>query len=413
MIFFMIKFFMSVIFMKKIIIAFIIMIFALSVNADNINLYSKNAIVINLNDSNILYEKNSNDQIYIASLTKIMTAIVAIEQINDLSKEVTITEEMLAGIYEYSKAGLQVGDTVTYEDLLYGVILPSGADCVQAIEHSLGGREKFVSLMNDLASKLNLKKTHFSNGIGMDEDNYSSVSDVATLLTYALKNETFDKIYTTKEYTMSNNLKINATVEHYSSLDTSIITGSKTGFTNAAGFCISVIYKSEEYNYLIVTANADYTLGEPTHVKDALTLINYYLDNYHYITLYKKNDNILSIPIIDSKQKKYDIKSLEEIKLFVKKDIEKKDLQVDLKQINNITKYNKKGDYLGSLNVMHQNEIIYRKDLYLDTAIKYKTDIDPILIIILIIFLVLLTIYNILLRKKIHRLIIRLKNKAK
>jgi len=411
MIFFMIEFSMSVIFMKKLIIAFFLIFFCISVNADTINIYSNNAIVINLNDDNILFEKNSNDQVYIASLTKIMTAIVAIEEIEDLNKTVTITDEMLSGIYEYSKAGLKSGDTVTYEDLLYGVILPSGADCVQAIEQTLGGRESFANLMNELASKLKLEKTHFSNGIGMDEDNYSSVSDVATILTYALENKTFEKIYTTKKYTMTNGLEVSATVEHYNTLDTSLITGSKTGFTNAAGFCISVIYKSEDYNYLIVTANADYTTGQPTHVMDALTLINYYLDNYHYITLYNKNDNMVSIPIIDSKQKSYDIKAPEEIKLYVKKDIEQSDLKIDLKQLNNISKYNQKGDYLGTINVKYEDTILYTKDLYLENNIKYKADINSILIIILIVFIVLLLIYNVLLRNKIHRLIVRIKKR--
>lgn len=397
--------------MKKIIIIFLLIILSITVNADNINISSKNAIVINLNDNNILFEKNSNEQIFIASLTKIMTAMVTLEQVNNLDEKVTITDEMLAGIYEYSQSGLKAGDVVTYEDLLYGVILPSGADCVQAIEISLGGREKFVNLMNDLAQKLDLKTTHFSNGIGIDEDNYSSVYDISTLLKYALQNETFERIYTTKNYTMSNGLEISATVEHYNTLDTSLITGSKTGFTKAAGFCISVLYKSEDYNYLIVTANADYTEGKPNHILDALTIINYYLENYHYLKVFNKNENILSIPILDGKQKEYDIKASREIKLYVNKNITLEDLKIDYKQVNYITKDNKKGDYLGTYNVSYQDKILYTKDLVLNDTLKFKTDINTILIIVLLIFIILLIIYNILLRKKIHRLIIRLKNK--
>lgn len=396
-------------FMKKIILALMLIMFIFPVYADSININSQNAIVINLNDNSILYEKNSNEQVYIASLTKIMTAIVTIEQLNDLSKSVTITEEMLLGIYEYSKAGLQVGDVVTYEDLLYGIILPSGADCVQAVEITLGGRETFANLMNELANKLNLETTHFSNGIGMDNSNYSSVKDVATLLTYALKNETFYKVYTTKEYTMTNGLKVNSTLAHYDTLDTSLITGSKTGFTSAAGFCISVIYKSEDHFYLIVTTNANYTDGQPNHVIDALTIINYYLDNYHYLTLYKKDEVIASIPIMDSKQKKYDIKASEDIKLYLKKDIKLEDLQTELKQLENISKYNKKGDYLGTLNIKYDNKILYTKDLVLGNNINYKVESDKIIIIVLILFIILMLIYNILLRKKIHRLIVRLK----
>jgi len=411
MIFFMIEFVNERDFMKKLLII-ILVLFSFPALADEININSKNAIVINLNDNNILYEKNSDEQIYIASLTKIMTAIVAIEQIDDLQKEITITEDMLKGLYEYSQAGLKVNDKVTYEDLLYGVILPSGADCVQAIEISLGGRESFVSLMNNLAKKLNLKTSQFSNGIGMDKDNYSSVKDVANILNYALKNKTFEKVYTTKEYTMTNGLSVKATVEHYNTLDTSLITGSKTGFTTAAGFCISAIYKSDEYNYLVVTANAPHNLGTPTHIEDAIYLFKYYLDNYRYLTLYSKNDVITSIPIIDSKQKNYDIKA-DEVKLFLKKDIKLEDLKKKLKKINNISINNQKGDYLGTLNVSYNNNILYTQDLILNNNLKYKTDINDIIIIILITFIILLLIYNVLLRKKIHRLIVKIKRIAK
>lgn len=394
--------------MKKIILALII-IFSIPIYADNISINSNNAIVINLNDNKVLYEKNSNEQTYIASLTKIMTAIVAIEQIDDLQEKVTITNEMLSGIYEYSKAGLIVNDIVTYEDLLYGIILPSGADCVQAIEIKLGGREKFAELMNNLAKKLNLENTNFSNGIGMDENNYSSVKDIAILLTYALKNETFKKIYTTKNYKMTHGLEISSTVTHYNTLDTSLISGSKTGFTNAAGFCISAIYQSEEYNYLIVTANAPYNTGRPTHVEDAITLIKYYLDNYHYLTVYTKKDIITNIEIVNSRQKTYNIKPIEDIKIFIKKDIELEDLEIDIKKISKISKNNDENDYLGTINIKYNNQTLYTKDLFLNSNISYKLENDKIIIIVLIIFIILMLIYNILLRKKIHRLILKIK----
>ena len=398
--------------MKKVFLLLLIFCSILTVNADNININSQNAYVINLNDNSILYEKNSNEQVYVASLTKIMTAIVAIEQIDDLTKTVTITEEMLSGIYEYSKAGLKIGDIVTYEDLLYGVILPSGADAVQALEITFQGRDNFATLMNKKAEELGLSNTHFSNGIGMDENNYSSAKDIATILKYALQNEIFYKIYTTKKYTMTNGLEITATIETHS-LDSSIIKGSKTGFTDASGLCITALYEDETYKYLIVTTNANFTEGKPYHIIDALTIINYYLDNYHYVTLYNQNDTLASIPIKDGKQDKYNIKAKEEIKLYLNKNIDQNNLELEIKQINNINKNNQKGDYLGTLNIRFQNQTLYAKDFILEDDLTFKQDINIILLIFLIIIIILLLIYNLLLRKKIHRLIIKLKGKSK
>ena len=94
---------------------------------------SKNAILYNLTDNYILYDKNSNDEVPIASITKIMTSIIAIENIDDLDKEVTITTNVFNNISEYAQTGLKIGNKVTYRDLLYGVLLPSGADAVNAL----------------------------------------------------------------------------------------------------------------------------------------------------------------------------------------------------------------------------------------------------------------------------------------
>lgn len=399
--------------MKKIFLIFIIICSILNVNAEDLSINSQNAIVFNLKDNNIIYEKNSNKQVYVASLTKIMTALVAIEQIDDLTEKVTITEEMLLGIYEYSKAGLQVGDIVTYEDLLYGVILPSGADCVQALEITIaGGRDEFASLMNKKASELELSNTYFSNGIGMDENNYSSAKDIAIILQTALKNETFYKIYTTKNYKMTNGLEIKATVETHN-IDSSIIKGSKTGFTDAAGLCISALYEDENYKYLIVTTNANFTEGKPYHIIDAINIINYYLNNYHYIYVYNQFDTITSIPIKNGKSDNYDIKADKEIKLFLNKNINQTDLELNIKQVNNIDSENKLGDYLGTLNITYQNETIYTQDFTLKDNLTFKQDINIILIIFLTIIIILMLIYNLLLRKKIHKLIKRLKERNK
>ena len=223
--------------MKKLFV-FIIFVFLVPniVFASPFDITSKYVILYNLNDDEVLFEQDSNKQTSIASLTKMMTALVAIENIDDLSDLVTITNEDFLGTSGYSKAEFSVGDTVTYEDLLYGILLPSGADAVNAIVNNTLGYDSFVTEMNNLADQIGLSNTSFSNPIGKDdEDNYSTASDIAILLKYALKNETFQKIFTTKEYTTSNGLVLESTLYPYKDiLEVDKIAGSKSGFTKDA-----------------------------------------------------------------------------------------------------------------------------------------------------------------------------------
>lgn len=396
------KFFLMIIFLFSII---------LPVYADDINISSENAIVINLNDDTVLYEKNPDKQVPIASLTKIMTALVAIENINDLNSTVTITDEMLQGIYEYSKAGFKTGDIVTYEDLLYGVILPSGADAVQALALTLtNSNEEFAELMNKKAQELNLTNTHFSNGIGKDENNYSTVRDVSTLLKNALKNELFYKIYTTKTYTTTNGLNLVATINTHS-IDTSLIKGSKTGFTDAAGLCITALYEDDTYHYIVVTTNAPYDTGQALHIIDANTLIKYFLDNYHYLNLYKKGDVVKNIPIKNGTKNNYEIKTKNNIQLYLPMNITEENLNIKINTIESLNHLNKKGNYLGNIKISDNTKEIYYEDFYLEETIKYKISNKTCSIIILISALILLMIYNILLRAKIHKILKRLKNR--
>ena len=119
------------------------------VYAEEFNITSKSVILYNMNENKVLYELKSNEKLQIASLTKIMTVITAIEHNDDLNKEVVITNDMLKGISEYTQVGFKEGDRPTIKDLLYGSMLPSGADAVNALAISTSGSiNKFVELMN-------------------------------------------------------------------------------------------------------------------------------------------------------------------------------------------------------------------------------------------------------------------------
>ena len=198
---------------------FCFLIIIVNVNAEELRINSNNAVLYNLNDNKILYEKNKDQKVSIASLTKMMTALVAIENIEDLNKKVTFTksdyDKLIA--MDASASSLDNSKSYTYEDLLYGLILESGADCANALARLTAGNENnFVKMMNNKAKELGMKNTSFANPIGMDDkNNYSSAEDLAILFKAGLKNKEFKKIISTFEHKLSDGTKIKHTIYYY------------------------------------------------------------------------------------------------------------------------------------------------------------------------------------------------------
>ena len=376
--------------MKKFFICIItLFIFSMSVSAIDVNLTSKEAIIYNLNDDNVIYEKNSNEQTKIASLTKIMTSLVAIENINNIDDTVTVDYKDLQGLKGYAVAGFKAGDTVTYKDLLYALMLPSAADAANIIARNIsGGVDEFVSLMNDKVSKLNLENTHFSNPIGMDDDNYSTAYDLSIILKEALKNDTFKELYNTDTYITSNNIKLSKTTNKIASkynLDISNLKGSKTGYTEEAGYCLSSISTYNDVNFLAITLNTEEL---PNHIKDTLTLYNYFDSNYSYKTILKDKQLITTIKVKSSKTKTYDIISNKEITKYLSNDIDINKIEYKYSGVKELNRKIKKGDYLGKVKIKYNNEVLDTYKVYLDKDIKYYNYYLLLIPIIIIIFIV-------------------------
>lgn len=248
---------------------------------------SSSAVLIEANGGKVIGEINSEETIYPASLTKMMTAIVAIENLDSLNQEITLTTEMFAGLYEQdaTQAGFQPGETVTALDLLYGVLLPSGAECCIALADTVSGSEEdFVVLMNQKAAKIGMENTHFCDSTGLhNPDHYSTVKDMAVLLKYSLKNDDFRKIIQTPwYYTGPTNIHPDG-ITYYSTLfknlsDTSVtggkIMGGKTGYTSEAGLCLASFARIQDREYILVTANAPGESGSALHIQDAVTIYN-------------------------------------------------------------------------------------------------------------------------------------------
>lgn len=386
---------------KKLKLIFLVFLFNINIAyAEEFNITSKSAILYNMNEEKILYQLKSDEKLQIASLTKIMTVITAIENNDDLEKKVEITKEMLKGIEEYTQVGFKVGDTPTIKDLLYGSMLPSGADAVNALAISTSGSiSKFVDLMNEEASKLKLKNTHFDNPVGMDSDNnYSTTSDIAKLLIYSLKNKTFKEVFTAKEYKIDAiNKTVKTTLTSYSrsyGLDVSNITGAKSGFTDGAGLCLASTATIDNVDYLLITLGAS-TKIRSNAVKDSLEIYDYYSTNYSYQTVIEKNQKIKTLPIKWGKEKNYIITSNQDISLYLSNDIRKNRIKYIYSGLEEINYKYKKGDKIGTVKIVYENNTLYQYDVYLEKNLEFY---HPVLygIIIILTFLMLYSLKHIL-----------------
>lgn len=252
------------------------------------DLHSSNAILVSLNDNEVLFSKDSSEKIYPASLTKIMTTIVAIENLNDLNEKVHLSSKMFNKLFAEgaSMSGFRGNDEILAIDLLYGVMLPSGAESSVGLAEYIAGSEKnFVSLMNEKAIELGMNNTNFVNTTGLHHNmHYSTVSDLAKLLSYALKNDTFKSIFTSKTYTTgptkSDPDGINFTSTMFRNLHTDTfsngsILGGKTGYTKEAQLCLASLASIDAKNYILITTNAKgdhYT--EQFNITDAYNIYN-------------------------------------------------------------------------------------------------------------------------------------------
>lgn len=255
-------------------------------------LNSQYAILAEAETGKIRAQKSADEKIYPASMTKIMTTLVALENIENLDQKVTISSEIYWEVMEEhpSMAGYEPEEEVTITDLLYGAMLPSGAECCKTLAiEAAGSEESFVELMNQKAQELGMENTHFTNSSGFHrEEHYSTVKDIMILLRNAIENTKFYEIFTTKNYT-STPSEIHpdgVTFENkiFEALDMlklsdevtgGRILGGKTGYTENAGVCLASLAEVEGNLYILVTAKAEKPDENANlHVLDAVDVYN-------------------------------------------------------------------------------------------------------------------------------------------
>ena len=239
---------------------------------------SRAAVVIDRKTGLVLYEKNSNDVRKMASTTKIMTAIVVLENTTDLSEIVTVSKK--AASVGGSFLGLRSNDKISINDLLYGLMLKSGNDTAIALAEAVGGSvEGFAELMNNKAQELGLENTHFVTPHGLDsEEHYTTAYELAKLANYALDNEKFLEIVGTKNYTVTaSGRSINVSNGNELLGYFGGVYGVKTGFTNGANRCLVTACKRGDIDVISVVLGAD---TKTIRTKDSINILNYVFKNF-------------------------------------------------------------------------------------------------------------------------------------
>ena len=237
----------------------------------DLELYSSSAVLVDVQSGTVLAEKGMDEKIYPASMTKVMTLLVAAENLPDLDATFTMTQAIIDPLYlaGASMAGYVNGETVTMRDLLYGAVVPSGAEATEALAQAVAGSEEaFVAMMNEKAAALGLANTHFMNTSGLhDENHYSTVREIALILQAAMENETCAEILSAENYRASETEqhpdglamtnKFLYRVHHEYALGGAEITAAKTGYTaEAMNCCASAGTTPDGRSVICVTANA-------------------------------------------------------------------------------------------------------------------------------------------------------------
>lgn len=276
-----------------------IWIHSVSANQTDLQLKTDSSILMEATTGSILYEHNSNQRKYPASVTKIATAIYAIENAN-LDDIVTVSEN--ARYAEGTRVYLEAGEQVTLEKLLYGLIINSGNDAAVAIaEHISGTEEQFaIDLTNYLIEKTGIQNTNFTNSSGLfDENHYSTAYDLATIVQYAMKNETFMKFFNAKELRWIGESWDTTIVSHHRLVNGEIpyegITGGKNGYVPEARYTLATTATRENMNLIAITLS-----GNKNDIyNDTIKLFDYGFSSFHEVvinsnTTYTLNDRLYS-----------------------------------------------------------------------------------------------------------------------
>ncbi len=329
---------------------------------------AQNALVMDAETGRVLFEHNGYDKKGIASTTKILTALVVLENCN-LTDIVTVSYN--ASITEGSSMYLKSNEKISVEDLLYGLMLNSGNDAATALaEHTSGSIEEFAKLMNRKANEIGMKNSSFANPHGLDNENhYSTAYDMALLTRYAMENEKFRTIVSTKQ-------KIAKTQEEgkyrYLTNHNKLLSkyqwckGVKTGFTKKSGRCLVSYAEKEGVKLITITLNA------PDDWNDHINLYEQYFNNYKSYKIINTNDYLCSVNIENAEQNTLNLYNCKAITLTLSNE-EYKNLQIKYNYPKSIKAPVYVDQVIGNTEILLNGKVISSSPIISKEGIVQKT----------------------------------------
>lgn len=377
---------------KKIVAILFILIFIFDINicmatdvaSDDIQTYSEACLLMEASSGKILYEKNSTKKLFPASTTKVMTAILVLENCN-LTDVATVSKNAVDSIpYSYSTAYLKPGESFTIEQLLYLLLLPSANDAAIVLAEFVGGSvESFASMMNTKAAELGCVNTHFVNPNGVHYvdpngnsalDHFSCAYDLALMGRYAMQNPTFRNIVSTTKYTLpgtelvpeprifsTTNALLNSSKQYYYEF----ANGIKTGYTDPAGDCIIASSKKDDMEYVVVTLNGDDLAdGSSARYFDCKTLFDYAFNNFSVRPIVSANSVLQQVSIFNATQETRDLDVVvkDELSTFANNSVNLASLEPIVEINPNLVAPISKGDVIGKVSYVF-DDVTYSSDL--------------------------------------------------
>jgi len=356
--------------MNKKAFAFILIIFLISLAAEpalaaSPSTSARGSVLMEMNTGRVLYAKNPHEKMPMASTTKIMTAILALERGN-LSDIVTVSRN--ASGVEGSSIYLAVGEQLTLEQLLYGLMLSSGNDAAVAIAEHIGGSvEKFVEMMNQKAKEIGARNTHFMNPHGLHhQDHYTTAYDLALISAYAMKNPKFVEIVSTKYYKIpwpghawDRVLKNkNALLWDYEGAN-----GIKTGYTKISRRCLASAALRDNMQLICIVLDCQ------PWFDDSMAILDYGFKEYKAHEVLSAGDRLGTIPVKNGFEKQVEILIKENVILPIREGEQQK-INVELQCPPQLKAPIKAGDKVGYVKVSLGNELEITKELYAASSVE-------------------------------------------
>lgn len=358
-------------------------------------IYSEAAYLVNMDTKEVVFQKNADKQLVPASLTKIMTAVILLEQYKDNITALSTTyvsgtsacfdELYLTGC---STADIQIGEKVSYKDLLYALMLRSACEAANIIAYNVGGSlEGFVRMMNDKAAELGCKNTHFTNSHGLFwENHYTTAHDMAIITEYALTLPMFQEISCSQEYYMeatnfhgkerkivhTNSMMSKATGGEYYY---EYVKGIKTGTLDEAGRCLVSLAMKDGYTYLLVTLNApqkdEAGNNHFYNFDDAKTIYSWAFHNFEYTDIITGTEEKAEVPVEYGDGKDFVIvRPSESYSRIWDKSVPLSAIHEVITLDKNVVAPVNAGDKLGTIELQYAGETMVKMDLIATTSLK-------------------------------------------